>query len=337
MDAKELLKKYWFIGVIGIALLVFIGIYAADAYKNREITVNTKQVDGKYVAYTVDGEDIYADDLYEGLYETYGLNMGFLTYERAILNNAYETTKEMTDLASQYTASVLSRYSQSEVEKSLKANGYSNGVDDLQEYYVNLQKRDVAIKEYVTANKDKYVVSDLGTNGRLIYHILVKTEVEEVKDEEGNVVSYNALPTEEQTTKLNTILEALAKEDADFEMIAYQYSEDGSYQQGGYIGVINEENKDSYYPIWANKALELKDGEISEVITTQAGYHILYDAGSTVEALLDDYYYLANLESQNPDLIIRAILEKGSEAGFEIVDADLKQKIESQLTESEAE
>ena len=50
MDAKELLKKYWFIGVIGIALLVFIGVYAADAYKNREITVNTKQVDGKYVA-----------------------------------------------------------------------------------------------------------------------------------------------------------------------------------------------------------------------------------------------------------------------------------------------
>ncbi len=43
MDKKELLKKYWFIGVIAIALLVFVGIYAADAYKNREIVVNNKQ------------------------------------------------------------------------------------------------------------------------------------------------------------------------------------------------------------------------------------------------------------------------------------------------------
>ena len=62
MDKKELLKKYWFIGVIAIALLVFVGIYAADAYKNREIVVNNKQTDGKYVAYTLDGEPVFADD-----------------------------------------------------------------------------------------------------------------------------------------------------------------------------------------------------------------------------------------------------------------------------------
>jgi len=64
MDKKELLKKYWFICLIAVALLVFIGIYAADSYKNKEITVSNRQIDGKYVVYTVDGEPVYADDFY---------------------------------------------------------------------------------------------------------------------------------------------------------------------------------------------------------------------------------------------------------------------------------
>ena len=84
MDKKELLKKYWFIGVIAIALLVFVGIYAADAYKNREIVVNNKQTDGKYVAYTLDGEPVFADDLYSSLYDAGGLSQAVIAYERAV-------------------------------------------------------------------------------------------------------------------------------------------------------------------------------------------------------------------------------------------------------------
>ena len=81
MDKKELLKKYWFIGVVAIALLVFVGIYAADAYKNRDIVVNNKQIDGKYVAYELDGQPVYADDLYESLYEAGGLSQAVVAFE----------------------------------------------------------------------------------------------------------------------------------------------------------------------------------------------------------------------------------------------------------------
>ncbi|MBO7677072.1 MAG: peptidylprolyl isomerase, partial [Erysipelotrichaceae bacterium] len=326
-----LFKKYWFIGVVAVVLIGFIGFYAADSYKNREITVDSKQVDGKYVVYSLDDEDVLADDFYNTLYDSYGLNISFLSYERAVLKSAYETTEDMSTFAANYAANILSRYSASDIEKSLKSAGYSNGVDDLQEYYINLQKRDLAVKDFVLANSDKYLKDLKGTNGRLIYHILVKTDVEEVTDEEGNVTEYKAKPTEDQTSKLNTILDALKDEANTFEQVAYQYSEDSSNAQGGYIGLINEENMGNYDKFFAKAAMELKDGEVSEVITSQFGYHILYNAGSSDEALLDDYYFLSNLESQYQSLIIESIMTKADENGFEIVDEDLKAQLKAQM------
>ena len=339
MDTKELIKKYWFIGVVAVALIAFIGVYAADSYKNREIVVDTRQVDGKYVVYTVDGEDVYADDFYDTLFDSYGTSISFLSYERAVLAASYETTDEMSASAANYAANVLSYYSASDIAKSLKSAGYANGVDDLQEYYISLQKRDMAVKEYVKANADKYLTDsfELGTNGRLIYHILVKCDVEAVTDEEGNLIEYKANPTEEQTQKLNTILDALKDENSTFEYTAYQYSDDSeTAQYGGYFRIVNEENKGILDPFFAKTAMELSDGEVSDPIVSQYGYHIIRSVGSTIDSILDDYYFLSKLETNYPNLIIEAIMSKADEAGFEIVDEEVKAQIDAQLG-SEAE
>ncbi|MBQ5443802.1 MAG: hypothetical protein IIU29_01330, partial [Erysipelotrichaceae bacterium] len=195
MDKKELIKKYWFIGVVAVALLVFVGIYAADAYKNREIVVNNKQIDGKYVAYTLDGEPVYADDLYASLYEKSGVSQAVVAYERAIFNEGYETTEEMNTNATNSAASILSRYSEDYVLDSLKAMGYTGGIDDLKQYYIDAQKQEMLIKDYVAANADTYLTDSIGTNGRLIYHILVKCDTTPVKDENDNIIGYEANPT----------------------------------------------------------------------------------------------------------------------------------------------
>ncbi|MBO7698423.1 MAG: peptidylprolyl isomerase [Erysipelotrichaceae bacterium] len=337
MDTKELLKKYWFIGVVAVVLIGFIGFYAADTYKNREVTVDSKQVDGKYVVYNLDGEDVLADDFYGTLYDAYGVNISFLSFERAVLKNAYEVTEDMSTYASNYAQNILSRYSASDIEKSLKTAGYSNGVDDLQEYYINLQKRDLAVKDFVLADTDKYLTEKIGTNGRLIYHILLKTDVEEIKDAEDNITGYKALPTDEQTERLNNILEALKDEANTFEYVAYQFSEDSSSSNGGYIGVINEENRGNYDKFFAETAMSLGEGEVSEPIVSQFGYHIIYNAGNTAEKMLDDYYLLSELENQYPSLIIEAIMKKADEQGFAIVDEDLKASIEQQMGSEEEE
>ena len=52
------------------------------------------------------------------------------------------------------------------------------------------------------------------------------------------------------------------------------------------------------------------------------------------EALLNDYYYIASLQSTYPTMAIKAIMEKGTELGFEIKDEDLKAQIEAQLEEN---
>lgn len=334
MDKKELLKKYWFVGVIGIVLLAFVGIYSADAYKNREVVVNNKQVDGKYVAYSVDGEPVYADDLYAVLYETGGLGQSVVAYERAVLNAAYETTEEMETTAANSASSILARYSEEYVLESLNSMGYTGGVDDIKQYYIDAQKQELMVQEYVSKNVDTYLKPMIGTNGRLIYHILVMCDTTEVTDEDGNVIGYEANPTDEQKEKLTQIQDALKDENSSFEYVAYLYSEDGSSSSGGYIGVINEENRSNYDMVFADTSMNLAEGEISEPVVSQFGYHIIRNAAVNDEAFLKDYYFLSQLESNYPNLAIKAIMEKGAELGFEIKDEDLKAQIDAQLEEN---
>ncbi|MBO4918727.1 MAG: peptidylprolyl isomerase [Erysipelotrichaceae bacterium] len=336
MDKKELFKKYWFICLVAAALLIFIGIYAADSYKNREITVSNKQIDGKYVVYTVDGEPVYADDFYEKLYTAAGQTQAVVAYERAIFDAGIETTDEMKNNAAGYATSILSSYSQEYILSSLKAMGYTNGLDDLTQYYIDAQKQDQLIRDYVLANTDDYVIPVLGTNGRIIYHILIMCDTTPVYDDEGNIIEYTANPTEEQTAALNNVLEYLQDENNSFEYAAYQFSDDtGSKENGGYIGALNEENAENYDQMFAKAALVLNDDEISDIVVSQFGYHIIKNAGSSVEKAVQDYYFLSDLENNNPDLAIKAVMQKGEELGFEIKDERLLNSIMSQLESEE--
>ena len=335
MDYKELLKKYWFIALIGLVFLIFIGMYAADTYKNRDITVKNKQEDGKYVAYTIDSNPIFAEDLYQSLYQGKGLSQSVLAYEREVFKQAYETTEEMKNQASIQASNVLSTYSKEYIEDAIRAMGYIGGIDELTDYYIDSQKQELLLKEYVLEHKDEYLTDILGENGRLIYHILVKCETTPVKDDQGNIISYEANPTDEQKEKLNTILEELKKDDVTFEYVAYQYSEDSSSSQGGYIGLLNEETKNNFVQMFSNAAMQLNEGEVSDVVVTEYGYHILKNNGSTAEKIMDDFYFIGDMQESYPNLAIKAVVNKGEQLGFEIVSETLKNEINAQLESEE--
>ena len=63
-----------------------------------------------------------------------------------------------------------------------------------------------------------------------------------------------------------------ARAGADFAKLAQEYSQDGSAAQGG---DLNYFTKEQMVPAFSSVAFSLKPGQISDVVTTQFGYHII--------------------------------------------------------------
>ena len=63
-----------------------------------------------------------------------------------------------------------------------------------------------------------------------------------------------------------------AKAGEDFGKLAQQYSQDGSAAQGGDLNFFP---KGQMVPEFSNVAFALKPGQISDVVTTQFGYHVI--------------------------------------------------------------
>lgn len=334
MDYKEIFKKYWFVAVIAVLLIVFVGIYAVDAYNNRELTVASKDVDGKSVVYSVDGSYKYADEFYDSIYAKNGLNCEYIAFQRAVLDSAYETTDEINQVATSYAAYMYQYYDPAQLSAELQAMGYVNGTDDLVQYYVDAQKRDLLIKDYCKANVadtiDKFKAEN---DPRIIYHILVMVEdIETITDDDGNV-TYKANPTQDETNKLNQVLEELKTKS--FQEVATELSDDGSATNGGLIGCISKVNEGNYYPVFSAKALELANDEVSEPVLSQAGYHIIWNAGNSTDLLLADNEFVVEIEQFDPTIGAKAVMDQANKLGFEIVDENLSKMINAQLTESE--
>ena len=110
MKTKQLLKQYWFVLVLAILAIVFVAFYAIDLQANAEKEVQTMQVDDQYVVYSIDGENYYADDLYDELYTLYGFNTAFRALDRMVIEQAVETTSEMDTTAANNAQYILSIY-----------------------------------------------------------------------------------------------------------------------------------------------------------------------------------------------------------------------------------
>lgn len=332
MNTKEILKKYWFVCLVAILLVVFIGVYLSDSIKNKPIEVKGLKHDGKDVIYKL-GDDsyYYADDLYNELYPVYGANLAFNSYFHALLNEVVETTDEMETNAANQAAAILQYYDEATIMNALKQGGY-NSIDDLTKYCLDSYKYSEFMKKTYTEGYDEYVKPVMEQeNPRIISHILIKVaDVTVNTDDEGNE-TYTFNPTEEEQAKLDEVLAKLKESDADFATIATEYSEDGSASNGGELGVVSESNKTNYVVPFADAAMKLKDGETSEVVETQYGWHIIKCSIPEFETLFT-YTDFTNLLSQyNPNLDAKLILAKADELGYEIVNEDLKNYIKENL------
>ena len=126
---------------------------------------------------------------------------------------------------------------------------------------------DAEVKEFYEKNPDKF---KQGESVRAS-HILI------LADEKAD-----AATKKQARSKIDAILKKV-KAGEDFAKLAKENSQDGSAQQGG---DLNYFGRGQMVPPFEQAAFSLKPGEVSDVVTTQYGYHIIkvtdHKAASTV-------------------------------------------------------
>ena len=338
MDFKDILKKYWFLFLVTIALFAYGIVYCVGVYNNRTIYVDAKSEDGKSIVYSLSGDNFYADDFYNDLYDSIGESSIYFKWSQAVIRNSYKSDEDITTLANNYYSYISSNNDESTIDSSLRQSGYENGIDDLLEYCVDLVKSNKLYIDYYKTNYETYVPKVVEEyKPKKVYHILVKVaDVSEENDDEGNTTKV-ANMTDEEQAKLDSVLDALNNGE-DFEEVCKEYSEDTSASNGGYLGIYDNNNASSYFVSeFANALTSLEYNTVSEPVLSQYGYHIIKVVEPTKEELMEDDSFMSEISSYYTYANFVAIKEKSDELGITINDEKLNNLIEDYLTKANDE
>jgi peptidyl-prolyl cis-trans isomerase C len=112
------------------------------------------------------------------------------------------------------------------------------------------------VREFYQKNPDKFAQEESVRAS----HILIKAA--ESADEASK---------KKARAQIDAVLKQV-KSGADFAKLAQQHSQDGSAAQGGDLGFFS---RGRMVPPFEQAAFALKPGEVSDVVTTQFGYHII--------------------------------------------------------------
>jgi peptidyl-prolyl cis-trans isomerase C len=115
---------------------------------------------------------------------------------------------------------------------------------------------DVQVRDFYDKNPDKFKQDEACRAS----HILFKVEE-----------SADAATKKKAKDQADSVLKE-ARAGADFAELAKKYSADGSAQQGGDLNFFT---KGQMVPAFDQAAFALKPGQISDIVTTQFGYHII--------------------------------------------------------------
>ena len=304
MDYKEIFKKYWFVMAVGLLLIVFVVAWAIstqEGSKQDNIVQNatTKQVDGKYVLFDVDGANEYfADDFNEVIDNSSEVSIVLNDLMTIISEKEVKMNEEIRTMAANAASYQISNNTAEQLEDLMRTNGLKR-YGNITSFYEKEYRNQMLIRQYLKNHKDDVVATYLEENPiKKISHILVKVaDVTETTDESGNTI-HTANPTEEETEKLNKVLEELKTKS--FADVAKEYSEDGSAENGGFLSYSTDEEAASNYV--AEFAEGVKNAEydvMTDVITSQYGYHIILVEKPDPETLVEDLQIAQNIIAAN--------------------------------------
>lgn len=314
---KEFIKKY---GVLTIIICFLIGAIGVYAYSQAQSTVPGKSVNGEDIVYSINNEDVSANTLYDQMYDINGIGSVYLTFEKAVLDQAIETTQDMEDIAAYNAQQIIANYQSSYgdgyedyIVSALRQSGYES-IADLQPYLISQLKGEELVKNYLAENPDIYAAFEEEYQPRKVSHILVK-----MADSEN--------PTEEELAKVQEIEDALAAGD-DFGTVATEYSDDSSASSAGSLGWMDVNT--NFVESFKEAALALNEGEVSDWVVSEYGYHLIKCDESTYETLSQDSDFVSNVLTSDVSLKPEAVWAKAQELG---VDFNGNSDLEAQLKE----
>ena len=214
----------------------------------------------------IEGEKTYEDMIKEMVLET--MIASEVIYQQAEKDKVLPTDKQVEDQIDSFNESIKD---DTEYQKQLKSMGINEKFlkfqfardlanTNLQEKFEKDTKiSEDEMKKYYEENKDDFYTDTVKAS-----HILLKTI-----DDDGKELSEDK--KKEAKKKAEEALKKV-KSGEDFAKVAKEYSEDSSASSGGELGTFG---RGKMVTEFENAAFAMKAGEISDIVETEYGYHII--------------------------------------------------------------
>lgn len=240
-----------------------------------------------------------------------------------VLKDKYEDKVDTKKLDKQFDEQIEQYGGEKKFEEALQQEKPGATIDDFKDTQQTAKYQEEFINDAIKVS-DK----EINENTKKGSHILIKVKSEDSKD---------GLSDKEAKKKADKILKDIEKNPDDFGKIAKKETQDeGTKEKNGSLGYVLKGQMDENF----EKALfDLKENEISDVVKSQYGYHIIKaDKGEPSkkekESLKDQYRQMKI--QKDPKVIINAYKKLLDEYDVDYKDENIKKSIENNILNEKA-
>ncbi|WP_419791379.1 peptidylprolyl isomerase [Staphylococcus chromogenes] len=265
--------------------------------------------------------DVKVEDVMKEIGKDQIASNSFKVLLSKILKDKYGDKVNDDDIEKQIDSEVKKYGGKDQFESLLKQQGMT--MDKYKEQRKMMEYQKALLNEKVDIS-DK----EIKDNTKKASHILIKVK-QDKNDKEG-------LSDKEAKKKIDEIKKQLDKNPKDFDKLAKEESMDSSKDKNGSLGYVV---KGQMVKTFEKALFKLKDGEISDVVKTDYGYHIIRadqptDFNKEKSKLKEKI--TQNKLQEKPEILTDAYKKLLDEYKVDYKDSDIKKAIEDNILNPEA-
>ena len=265
--------------------------------------------------------DVKVEDVMKEIGKDQIASNSFKVLLSKILKDKYGDKVNDDDIEKQIDSEVKKYGGKDQFESLLKQQGMT--MDKYKEQRKMMEYQKALLNEKVDIS-DK----EIKDNTKKASHILIKVK-QDKNDKEG-------LSDKEAKKKIDEIKKQLDKNPKDFDKLAKEESMDSSKDKNGSLGYVV---KGQMVKPFEKALFKLKDGEISDIVKTDYGYHIIRadqptDFNKEKSKLKEKI--TQNKLQEKPEILTDAYKKLLDEYKVDYKDSDIKKAIEDNILNPEA-